>query len=628
MGSGCSSAGNEGVTPDRVDTAVVMAEEDAMKRRQSQHMAQNLVEEEFRRHVSDVYEITGGDVLGTGISGVVRTVKHKTTGEVFAMKTLHLKQIKDPEKLEELKNEVKIMAELDHPNIIRLYECYENDDHIYLIMELCTGGELLDRLNSQKQHHYNEKKAASIVTKMISAVRYLHLHNIVHRDLKLENFIFEDPSPDSEMKLIDFGLSRHYSQGEEMHMPVGTPFYVAPEVLRQAYTEECDMWSIGVIAYMLVSGRPPFMGNDERDTLALVKRGRYSFPPYIFDHISDNAKDFIRQLLVLDPAARMTAEQAQKHPWLHEWDHEPEPLKLEVVDNLKHFQELSAFQKLAHEVIAFTLQPAQIGDLRSEFHKFDVEGTGEISLAEMRQVLEQSAHMPNEVCDKIFESLNMDHSGKIHWIEFLAATMSRSVMDDAHLRAAFDRMDRDHDGFISEQDVHDLVGADMTESEIHGMFNGLHVENAGQISLDEFLSYMKSEWESPSKSFARRRVLDFSHLAETNILADTRVYKRMLSRKDSIKGGEGAAWSTEDIIGKLAMEETNNSSGPNGVPDHGADLKGPRRRSSAPDYSTLSNVGKGVQIVPASMGKPTTADSSSESSPKEPGPETAEASAP
>uniref|UniRef100_A0A7S1TXT1 non-specific serine/threonine protein kinase n=1 Tax=Phaeomonas parva TaxID=124430 RepID=A0A7S1TXT1_9STRA len=498
---------------DDVDPSDRFSDLAAGKRRPSQHLTQNLVDGEFNRHVSEVYDLRQGKILGTGVSGVVRLVRHRDTGEQFAMKVLSLTAIEDDAQLEELKNEVAIMGELDHPNIMRLYECFSNEEHLWLIMENCQGGELLDRLNGLPEHHYDEKTAATLVKKIVSAVRYLHLHDVVHRDLKLENFLFESEDMESEIKLIDFGFSRHYHKGEEhMNLPVGTPFYVAPEVIGGDYTEECDMWSIGVIAYMLVSGRPPFMAAEENAILAKVQRGAYEFPRHVFDSVSDHAIDFIQRLLIVDPDKRMTAEQAQDHPWLHDWDEPPAPIKVEVVENLKKFSQLSAFHKLAHEVIAFSLQPQQIGDLRDEFHKFDTEGLGEITIQEMREVLEASAHLPSETCDAIFESLNMDHTGKIHWVEFLAATLRRSHMDDAHMRAAFDRMDRDHDGFISEADVRDLVGIDMTADEIHAMFNGIHVATPGKIALPEFLDYLRSEFKDGNdlgciRSTSKRRLI-------------------------------------------------------------------------------------------------------------------------
>ena len=206
--------------------------------------------------INDFYDISWNQVLGTGASGSVRKCIHRATGVVYALKTLDKKLVK-VDKLETLRQEIRIMAQLDHPNILRLHEYFENQESIFLVLELCTGGELLDRLQRQAEHHYTERTACELVHTMLSAVRYCHEHNIVHRDLKLENFLFESMSPDAELKLIDFGLSQHFEPFEVLHNPVGTAYYVAPEVLEKCYDAKCDVWSIGVIAYMLLSGTPP-----------------------------------------------------------------------------------------------------------------------------------------------------------------------------------------------------------------------------------------------------------------------------------------------------------------------------------------------------------------------------------
>lgn len=207
-----------------------------------QHLSQNVVHTEVSRTIDEVYSISGGSALGTGISGTVRAITHRETGIKYALKTLHLDQIRDQQGMKQLRDEIDILCQLDHPNIVRLEEVYETPDYMYLVLELCTGGELLDRLNSLKDRHYTEKDAADYVKTMVNAVRYVHDHNITHRDLKLENFLLQDTSEHPDLKLIDFGLSRHFKANEKLHVAVGTPYYVAPEVLRGTYNEKCDLW--------------------------------------------------------------------------------------------------------------------------------------------------------------------------------------------------------------------------------------------------------------------------------------------------------------------------------------------------------------------------------------------------
>jgi calcium-dependent protein kinase len=186
-----------------------------------------------------------GPVLGSGISGLVRLVTHKATGLKYAVKCLDLGLVDTDEGLQQLREEIYIMCQLDHPNIVRLEEVYESHSEIYLVQELCRGGELFDRLDEQPDYHYTEAQCARLIKQMLCSVRYIHSKGIIHRDLKLENFLFSNSGADSELKMIDFGLSKHFKFGEVQNEAVGTPYTVAPEVIRGSYDERCDVWAIG-----------------------------------------------------------------------------------------------------------------------------------------------------------------------------------------------------------------------------------------------------------------------------------------------------------------------------------------------------------------------------------------------
>jgi calcium-dependent protein kinase len=220
--------------------------------RKQRSLKVNVVVENVNRNFYDFYDVNKHAILGTGVNGNVCECIHKATKLKYALKTLNKYRIK-PEKLKQLREEINIMSTLDHPNIVRLHEYFETRNEIKLIMELCEGGELLDRLHSQKGHHYNESVARKYIRTMCGAISYCHKQHIVHRDLKLENFLFETKESDSLVKLIDFGLSQHFNEDEKLSRAVGTPYYVAPEVLNGCYDEKCDVWSIGVITYMVKS---------------------------------------------------------------------------------------------------------------------------------------------------------------------------------------------------------------------------------------------------------------------------------------------------------------------------------------------------------------------------------------
>ena len=548
-------------------------EKEVHVRRKTQHLIQNLVHEELKRKVEEVYEIHGGKILGTGVSGIVRIATHRVTGKKYAMKTLHLSRIKDSNSLEVLRNEVKIMSELDHPNIVRLYEIYETEQHIFLIMELCTGGELLDKLYLQQNHHYTDKTARLLIKKILGALRYCHDHHIAHRDLKLENFLFESDAEDAELKLIDFGLSRHYDEGTMMHRPVGTAYYVAPEVLSGSYTNECDLWSVGVISYMLLTGRPPFNGANDTETLGKVRSGQFSFPADIFDKISPNAKDFISELLVVNHKLRMTAKEAQEHPWMKEryrrsssitilpelhssleqkvttgaqqntinvtntingidittvttttttttttlalngtttnpknvevqllvddkdddYDEPTRPVSIDIATSMKEFHAFSSMKKIVMEIVAFTLRPEEIRDLRKEFEKIDYNNNGELTLEEISEALINTNKISRQEIEKIFADIDLDCSGKLSYHEFLAATMDVSLLDEEHLRMAFDRMDSDHTGYITKSNFKELIGCDGGSLDINRVFNEADLNHDGKIDFQDFCGMMKGK---------------------------------------------------------------------------------------------------------------------------------------
>ena len=425
------------------------------------------IEVPFGKPIEEVYDgVHSGPVLGSGVSGLVRLVTHKATGLEYAVKCLDLGLVGTQEGLAQLREEIFIMCQLDHPNIVRLEEVYESHSEIYLVQELCVGGELFDRLDEQPDYHYTEAECARLVKQMLSAVRYLHSKGIIHRDLKLENFLFSSKNADSELKMIDFGLSKHFRYGEVHHEAVGTPYTVAPEVIKGSYDERCDIWAIGVIAFLLLSGDPPFGGCGGPEPLLTVRSnilsGKYAFEPEdIWELVSENGKNFVRALLVLNPKERPTAREAQKHAWLKEWasrqsiagNQAEKVLNPNVVKALVNFKEYSHFRKLLSEVLSFTLLPEQIVDLRKEFELLDTDGSGEISLKGLKEVLLKKGGsgalgaLNEDEVEDIFNAMRVNKAEtRIHWHEFIAAGLSQCQVDDRNLRLAFDRLDGDHKG--------------------------------------------------------------------------------------------------------------------------------------------------------------------------------------
>lgn len=477
----------------------------------------NVVNIEFGKPIEEVYDgVHTGQVLGSGVSGIVRLITHRATGIRYAVKILDLGLLKTEESLEQLRSEIYIMCQLDHPNIVRLEEVYESRKEIYLVQELCLGGELFDRLDEQPDYHYTEQQCARLVKQMLCAVRYIHYKKIIHRDLKLENFLFSTRESDSVLKMIDFGLSKHFQFGELHHEAVGTPYTVAPEVIRGSYDERCDVWAMGVITYLLLSGDSPFGGCGGPEPLTTVRdnilKGSFRFLPVdIWRNVSQQAKDFIKNLLVVDPSKRPNTSETQKLPWLKNWavketfDNGGNALSPSVVKALVNFKEYSDMRKLLCEVLSFTLIPEQIKDLRKEFEKIDTDGSGEISFVELKKVLLENAGsgslgaLTEEEVEDIFNAMRVRKTETtIHWHEFIAAGLSQCKVDDRNLRLAFDRLDKAHKGYISFDDVLDIFGSDCDGSieSYHKIFlDGLSDCQCkdGNISYDDFLILMKGQ---------------------------------------------------------------------------------------------------------------------------------------
>jgi serine/threonine protein kinase len=217
-----------------------------------------------------------------------------------------------------------LLREMKHDSVVRLVDVFEDAEYVHLVTDLFTGGELFDRI-VQKSNEENgaacfaEDEAARVLHQVLRAVSYMHRRGIVHRDIKPENIMFESKEEGSPIKIIDFGLARkhHGRYGEPpMSTVVGTPYYIAPDVLRKKYDNSCDLWSVGVIAYILLCGYPPFNGGNNEETHAAVLRGRYRFPAREWRGTSPEARDFVRGLLQMNASKRMTVEQALEHPWM------------------------------------------------------------------------------------------------------------------------------------------------------------------------------------------------------------------------------------------------------------------------------------------------------------------------
>ncbi|KAE9548947.1 hypothetical protein FO519_007853 [Halicephalobus sp. NKZ332] len=260
--------------------------------------------------IRDRYEFR--EVLGTGAFSKVFSAECRfEPGTMVAIKCIDKKALKGKE--ESLENEIKVLRKLRHPNIVQLYDTYDEKAYVYLVMELVTGGELFDRIVAKGS--YTERDASNLIRQVLEAVAFMHKNGVVHRDLKPENLLYYNQDEDSKIMISDFGLSKTEESGI-MATACGTPGYVAPEVLQQKpYGKAVDVWSIGVIAYILLCGYPPFYDENDANLFAQIIKGEYEFDSPYWDEISDSAKDFISHLMCCNPEMRYTCERALQHPW-------------------------------------------------------------------------------------------------------------------------------------------------------------------------------------------------------------------------------------------------------------------------------------------------------------------------
>jgi len=308
-----------------------------------QRMVDDGSREEVAEKIEDVY--TFERELGRGAFSVVKLGRHKKTGEEVAIKVIEKKNVEQD--LHRLATEMQVLKSVDHPNIIKLKEIFETDEMLYIVTEVVTGGELFDRIVDKGS--YSERDAAILVQKLVTAIEYLHSKNVVHRDLKPENLLLKSAEHDTEVKLADFGLSKVLGQEVMMQTACGTPGYVAPEILQSSeggYGKEVDMWSVGVITYILLCGFPPFYNDNVAQLFETIINADFDYPPDYWDHISDDAIDFIDNLLVADPAKRMTATEALRHCWLQ--GNAPNTPLNNVAAGIQKYQAIAKEQSVLH----------------------------------------------------------------------------------------------------------------------------------------------------------------------------------------------------------------------------------------------------------------------------------------
>lgn len=450
------------------------------------------VESRYHRghNINDDYDVKH-TVLGTGVSGSVVLAINRCTKARVAVKTLNLRGLTS-EKKRDLLGEVEIFLCLDHPHVARLFDVYEWDDSMHLVMECMEGGELFDRVGEKQT--FVESDAAEATWQMILAVNYLHSEGMAHRDLKLENWLYESKGG-HYLKLIDFGFSKILQTNSSLDTSCGTILYVAPEVLAHKYTTQCDLWSLGVIVFILLSGYMPFHGKSEKETLNIIKTGHYVMKSCRWSKVSKEARDFVKSLLVVDPNVRLTAEQALEHPWLkhrHELAANGSMVDDSIAESLTNFAKQTRFRRACMQLMAWSLSRSERAEVRGAFMELDLHHTGVIKLTELKSVLVNRFHIPEHTWRGVlaaFEDMDHECDGEIRYSDFLAAMMSsRLKLHDNLLREAFRHFDTQNQGFITPSDLKQVLGK---STDVQLVFDTVDIDRNGQISVEELVHHLR-----------------------------------------------------------------------------------------------------------------------------------------
>ena len=451
--------------------------------------------------ISKVYKFDSKP-LGNGHFGVVRLgTLISNPSKKFAIKTIDKQKVK--KELHLLKRELEILKTLDHPNIVKFHETYQDENYFHLVMEYLSGGELLDRLI--KNGYVPEKETKILMMKIFSAIKYLHDRGITHRDLKPENFLFSNKTKDAEIKIIDFGLSKQFDPAHEeanttkaLKTIVGTAFYVAPEVLQGKYDYRCDNWSLGVIAYTLLCGNPPFFGENNKEIFAKVLKGKFQFVPSEWMMISKEAQDFISKLLCVNVEKRYTAAQALNHTWLRSLKQgEDTKLDPKIIDNLRNYKVMPTLKKEAMKVIVNMMNDKDIKELKKAFRKIDIDNSGMISHMELQKVMNEIGIQYTEEDTKtIIKSIKKTDDKEINYSDFLAATIDRKVfMNKDKIKLAFKHFDIFNKNEITLASLKESLarnGRKINETVLEQWFQEIDINKTGKIDFNTFLTVMRN----------------------------------------------------------------------------------------------------------------------------------------
>ncbi|CAD8061124.1 unnamed protein product [Paramecium sonneborni] len=429
-------------------------------------------------------------ILREGSCGQVRLVLHKKLGQQRAMKQISKKKIQK-EQEDAMFSEVSLLKNMDHPNIVKLYELYQDSQNYYLVTEYLNGGELLDKLNVEKT--FNEKIAAEYMKQVLQALAYCHAQNIIHRDMKPANIMFASTDSQSQIKVIDFGTAKKFVSGQTQSQTIGTPLYIAPEVIDKNYTEKCDIWSCGVILYQILTGKFPFETKVSclQQLFNNIKSGQYNFIRKEFISLSIEAQELIKSMLQYDPKKRPSAQQILDDPWIKLKASE-DKISVDVLNELRKFRNESNMRAAIMQLIAGSIMTNEEKEqLTSTFQSMDKNKDGQLSKQELIQAYTQVFNdelKAQILISEIFDSIDQNHSGKISYTEFLVASAKQNtILSKNKIDLAFKMFDKDGNGVISKAELQDILcGINIDNSEWDQIIQSCDKNNDGNIQYEEF----------------------------------------------------------------------------------------------------------------------------------------------
>lgn len=480
----------------------------------------------YPRDLSSHYYV--GKIIGAGSFGVVRECLDKVTHRRYAIKSIPKmpkRGAPTPRYLLKLRTEVDTMQQLGYSlNAVNLTNVFEDNDSIHLVMELCEGGALLERIES---HVYSEKYIASIVRSILRFISQCHAKGIIYRDVKPDNFLFLTKEDDSPLKATDFGLSiKHWPEEAKLTSRSGTPAYMAPELVKQCYDEKCDMWSVGMLSYQLLTGRFPFWEDVRNETLANVwdailnKEINWLAPE--LTPLSHSAKSFLMALLNRDPRARPSAFESLSHPWIVEEGEAADlPLEGSVVQRLQRFATYGHLKQLVLKMVVEEMRLENAltvagNGLQELFQQLDTDHSGTISFDELMVGLKQQGYVITETeLQNLVRKIDEDNDGNIKLNEFLTTFMDwNNVQTDerwqTYVDHTFAKLDENGDGFISLEELLAQLpqvpytgqqGKAERKAEAKKMLREADANGDGRISKEEFNDLLKNQHAPDSLSF-------------------------------------------------------------------------------------------------------------------------------